>query len=186
MRNLIFSFFAILLFTACSNPDSGTVNAETETEAQPTTDNSQPKEYPFPIYTSFSQFEPHLHRDSDTTFVVNFWATWCKPCVAELPYFETLTEKYKDQKVKVVLVSLDFPKQLDKKLLPFVEEHNLQSEVIALFDGDYNSWIDKVNKDWEGDIPVTLIYNQSERKFIGKQFHDYEDLENSLKEVLNG
>ena len=131
------------------------------------------------------QFEHWLNLESDTTYVVNFWATWCKPCVAELPYFETLTEQYSDQKVKVVLVSLDFPNQLHKKLVPFVKEHQLKSDVVALFDGAYNDWIDKVNPDWDGAIPVTLIYNSNERQFIGEQFHDYEDLESSLKEVLN-
>jgi thiol-disulfide isomerase/thioredoxin len=184
MKFIPFSLFLICFLIACGGEkEAPTEKAETTVEEQEKpAEVTQPD---FPIYTSFNQFEPWLNLDSDTTYVINFWATWCKPCVAELPYFETLTEQYSDQKVKVVLVSLDFPNQLHKKLIPFVNEHQLKSDVIALFDGNYNDWIDKVNDKWDGAIPVTLIYNKDERKFIGKQFHDYTDLENSLKEVLN-
>ena len=68
---------------------------------------------------SYDNFKAFLEAENDTTYVVNFWATWCKPCVAELPYFEELYQNYKDQKVKLILVSLDFEKQLETKLLPF-------------------------------------------------------------------
>ena len=101
----------------------------------------------------------------------------------ELPYFEQLHEQYKDKKVKVILVSLDFAKQLQSKLVPFVKEQNLQSEVVAMVDGDYNSWIDKVNSDWDGAIPVTMIYNNQDRQFVSEQFESYADLESIFKEV---
>ncbi|RMG80747.1 MAG: TlpA family protein disulfide reductase [Bacteroidetes bacterium] len=178
MRLFHLALFLPLFFGACQNeknnsaPTTGTTPA---TEVKP--------EYPFPIYTGFDQFKPWLHRDSDTTYVINFWATWCKPCVAELPYFEELTQKYRDEKVRVVLVSLDFPNQLKEKLIPFVQSHDLQSQVVALFDGDYNSWIDQIDPSWDGAIPVTVIYNRSKRKFFGRAFHDLEDLENALKKI---
>lgn len=192
----IFYFLVVgtLFITSCSSNSENNESVATASTEQPveqeaetteaTTNNSESTQYPFPIYTSFDQFEPWLHRKSDTTYVVNFWATWCKPCVAELPYFEQLHEAYKDEKVKVVLVSLDFPKQIDKKLVPFIEKHQLQSEVVVLLDGKYNNWIDKVDTSWEGSIPITIIYNNENRKFIGDQFHDFEDLESSLKAVM--
>ncbi|MEL7021441.1 MAG: TlpA disulfide reductase family protein, partial [Bacteroidota bacterium] len=96
-----------------------------------------------PVYDVFESIAPIFEQSSDTTYVINFWATWCKPCVAELPYFEQLTQNYNDQKVKVLLISLDFEKQLSTKLLPFVQERQLQSEVLSLADGKYNNWIDK-------------------------------------------
>ncbi len=185
-------FFALLavvaLFFACSAPQSegetaAATTSETKAETKEASIEAAPQ-YPFPIYTSFDQFEPWLYRKSDTTYVVNFWATWCKPCVAELPYFEELHEAYKNEKVKVVLVSLDFPKQIKSKLVPFIEEHKLQSDVVALLDGRYTEWVEKVDKSWDGSIPITIIYNNENRKFIGEQFHDYDDLNNSLKEVL--
>ena len=122
-----------------------------------------------------------LNQKNDTTYVVNFWATWCEPCVKELPFFEELNEKYKDDKVKVLLVSLDMKKMVERKLLPFIKQRRLQSDVILLQDPDANSWITKVDSTWSGAIPATLIYNEDQRKFYEKSF-TYDELE---KEVSN-
>ena len=125
-----------------------------------------------------------MKKQNDTTYVVNFWATWCAPCVKELPHFETLTSNYKDKKVKVLLISLDFPHLYDKKLKPFIVEHKLQSEVVALDDPDMNSWIPEVSPEWSGSLPATLIYNRDKRAFYEQSF-TYESLENKLKSFLN-
>ena len=180
----VLSLFLVCALMACESSKPSPEEVVEEVSAPSPIEPKEELEIDFPVYTSFSQFEPWLHLESDTTYVINFWATWCKPCVEELPYFEALTENYKDQKVKVVLVSLDFAKQIETKLLPFLKENKLQSQVLAMVDGKYNSWIDKVNPDWDGAIPVTLIYNKEKRKFIGEQFADAADLENALKEVL--
>ena len=70
-----------------------------------------------------------LHNGIDTIYVVNFWATWCAPCVAELPYFEKIDSVYRGQKVKVILVSTDFKKDIDSRLNSFIERKKLHSEV---------------------------------------------------------
>lgn len=132
----------------------------------------------------FNGLEKFLNQDDNKVHVVNFWATWCKPCVKELPHFETLNEKYKDKGVEVLLVSLDFPKQYDKKLKPFIVEHNLKSRILVLDDVDMNTWIPKVDKDWSGSIPATLIYNKNKRQFYNKPF-TYDELENEIKKFLN-
>ena len=136
------------------------------------------------VYDDFSKLEPIFHKQTDTTYVINFWATWCKPCVEELPYFEQLHEAFSGQKVKVILISLDFPKQLESKLLPFIEKHDLQPEVIALTDVRQNEWIDKVDPQWSGAIPVTVIYRGEQRRFFGEQFSGYEELQSIVKELL--
>lgn len=130
---------------------------------------AQIKEY------NFQEFEPLLHKQTDTTYIVNFWATWCSPCVAELPHFEKINQEFKNQKVKVLLVSLDFPKHKESRLLPFVTKNNLKSEVIFLNDPDANAWIDKVDPNWSGAIPFTVIYNSGQRKYYEQSF-DYEGL----------
>ena len=38
----------------------------------------------------FNSFEPHLHLENDTTYIINFWATWCIPCRKEMPAFEQI------------------------------------------------------------------------------------------------
>jgi thiol-disulfide isomerase/thioredoxin len=131
----------------------------------------------------FEGFEPFLNRQNDTTYVVNFWATWCVPCVKELPAFEQLNEAYSNEKVKVLLVSLDFVKYYDSKLLPFISDRNIKSDVILLNDPRSNQWIDKVNPEWSGAIPATVIYRGKKRSFYEQSF-SYETLEKELLKHL--
>lgn len=131
----------------------------------------------------FEALAPLLHQKNDTTYIVNFWATWCAPCVKELPAFEKINEEYFTKKVKVLLVSLDFPNQLETRLIPFIKKHNIRSEVVFLDDGNANEWIPKVNKKWSGSIPATLIYNKNSRDFH-EGIYTYEELEEKLASFL--
>ncbi|SHL88523.1 TlpA family protein disulfide reductase [Hymenobacter psychrotolerans] len=110
------------------------------------------------------ELQKRLAKPSDTTYVVNFWATWCAPCIKELPYFEQANAAYAGKKVKVLLVSMDYVSQLDKKVKPFVLKRGLKSEVLLLNETDPNSWIDKVEPKWSGSIPFTLMVNNSRQK----------------------
>ncbi len=133
-----------------------------------------------PVY-DFAQFEPLLHKNNDTTYIVNFWATWCKPCVQELPLFDSLAMEYKDKKVKVLLVSLDFAEKKDPIVIPFIKRKQIQSEVLILDDPDADAWISKVDSSWSGAIPVTLIYHKEKRAFYEQNFHGSELKEAFLK-----
>ena len=113
----------------------------------------------------FKQLLPLLEKDNDTVYVVNFWATWCAPCIKEIPYFEQLGEKYRDQELKVLMVSLDMPNQVESKLIPYIEEHEMRNEVILLDDPRFNDWIPLVEKNWTGAIPATLVYKGDSRVF---------------------
>ncbi len=135
-----------------------------------------------PVY-NFDNFESFLKMNDGKTRVINFWATWCKPCVAELPYFELISSKYSDQDVEVILVSLDLPNQVESRLIPFVRRQKIQSKVILLDDPDADSWIRKINENWSGSIPATLIYNGSTTNFYEQSF-TYNQLEKELKKIL--
>ena len=136
-----------------------------------------------PIYTKYADMEYLFKQQNDTTYVINFWATWCKPCVAELPYIEALHEAYAGEKIKVILVSLDFPKQLETKLVPFINKQQLKSDVHVLVDGS-TGWIDKVSTQWDGAIPVTMIYKGYNREFINGGVDSFEELNNHVKKVF--
>ena len=112
----------------------------------------------------FPELQQRLTRPTDTTYVVNFWATWCAPCVKELPNFEQLRRANAGRKVKVLLVSLDYASQLANKVKPFVKQRGLQSEVLLLDEADPNAWIDKVDAQWSGALPFTLIFNNSTKQ----------------------
>jgi len=131
----------------------------------------------------FDTFAPRMAKTNDSIYVINFWATWCAPCVREIPVFEQLHAQYKDQKVKVLLVSLDFPNHLESRVIPFIREHQLKSEVILLDDPDANRWIPLVNESWTGAIPATIIYSRTFRDFYQKEFK-FEELENIILPLL--
>ena len=114
---------------------------------------------------NFEQLSPRLHENNDTLYIVNFWASWCNPCVKEIPDFEKINAEYKNKKVKMIMVSLDFPNQLDTKVIPFIAEQKMTAEVVLLFDPNANSWINEVSPDWTGSIPATLIYKKKLSKF---------------------
>lgn len=132
----------------------------------------------------FEDFKPYLNLTNDTTYVINFWATWCKPCIEELPYFEQLNKNYKSKKLKIILASLDFTGKTESLLLPYVLKKKLECQVIHLDDTNTNTWIPQVNANWEGSIPATLIYKNGHRQFYEKSF-DYNELKNAVDGVLN-
>lgn len=138
----------------------------------------QVESYNFDGLTSF------LKQEDGTTYIINFWATWCAPCIKELPYFEEINALYKEKNVKVILVSLDFPKKVTSNLIPFIKRKKIASQVIHLNDPDANSWIEKVNKEWSGAIPATLIYKDDHSVFYEQSF-TFETLEKELLKMLN-
>jgi len=136
------------------------------------------------VSLNFEELEQqYLQKKNDSIYIINFWATWCKPCIKELPAFEKLASNYSDKKVKLLLVSLDFPDKLESQVIPFIERNNIQSEVVLLDDADANSWIPKVSPQWSGAIPATIIYKKTTRKFYEQSF-TFEELEAELKTFL--
>jgi thiol-disulfide isomerase/thioredoxin len=116
---------------------------------------------------SYNELKPLLNQKGDKIYVVNFWATWCAPCIKELPYFEVLDQR---EDVEVLLVSLDFPKHKESRLLPFIKKHKLQARVVLLDDADENSWINDIYPNWSGALPATLIYTKKQRGFYEQSF----------------
>jgi len=127
---------------------------------------------------NFAGFEPYLNAKSDTVYVINFWATWCGPCRRELPDMEKIHRDYSGKKVKVLLVSLDFPNQ-QKGLQQFLSSNHITAPVILLNEPDANSWIDIVDPSWTGALPATLIFKGKERLFYEKEL-TYQDVNNSI------
>ncbi len=113
-------------------------------------------------------------QSKDTVYIINFWATWCAPCVAELPEFNALKRRYAQQAVKVVLVSLDFKEDYPAKLARFLERKKMTPQVVWLSDTDPNVFIPKIEDSWQGSIPATVIVS------TGKGFKKF--LEGSITE----
>lgn len=137
-----------------------------------------------PAYTTIDKVLARIEKGTDTTYVVNFWATWCAPCVAELHYFTELDTAYSGQNVKVILVSLDFKKDYETKLMPFIKKRKIKTEVLFL-DELRDDWIPKVDSAWQGNLPGTLIRNRSKKfnRFIPRET-TYTELDNTVKQSL--
>ena len=128
-----------------------------------------------PSLLSLDQLEKRIQNGKDTTYVINFWATWCSFCNRELPYFEKLNKEYHSEKLKVLLVSVDFISVYKTKLIPFVKKKQLKSEVFLLNERNQQEYIDRVDKSWSGAIPATLFIKGKNRKFLEQEF-EYLDL----------
>lgn len=133
---------------------------------------------------NFGQFEPTLHHQNDSVYLINFWATWCVPCRQEIPAIEQIGSKYANKKFRIVLVSMDFKNQLESQLYPFIKSHQIKSQVVLLHDPDQNHWIDKVDPGWSGEIPFTVIYGRDFRKTYAKSFK-YNELDSIINQTLN-
>ncbi|HXS38172.1 MAG TPA: redoxin family protein [Flavipsychrobacter sp.] len=93
----------------------------------------------------------------DTLYIINFWATWCPPCVAELPCFDTLQKQYASKPVKIILASFDFKESYPNKIVAFIKKKNVLPEVVWFNETDANSFIPKIDSTWSGSIPSTII-----------------------------
>ena len=127
----------------------------------------------------------YFNKNNDTVFVVNFWATFCKPCVAEIPDFIRLSKKYRNQKVKLLLVSLDLPEYYPAKIRAFANKHKYNTNIVWLNETDADIFCPRIDKKWSGAIPATIIVNGSTgyRKFIEDEIKaDY--FEAILKEAI--
>lgn len=149
------------------------------------TDHSLPSDSLSVAVLNYDELKPWLHQNTDTTYVVNFWATWCAPCVKELPHFIALDSLYEGKPFRLILVSLDFKKDYVRKLEPFVQKHGIVSNVIVLEDNRANYWIDDIDKSWGGAIPATLVYKGQKREFYERTFDDLRELSDIVEPFLN-
>ena len=145
--------------------------------------NNQPKDSIEVV--DFDGLYSKIDLSVDKTYVINFWATWCAPCVKELPYFEEINKEFKDKNTEVILVSLDFPSQIESKLKPYLKKNKIKSKVMLLDDSKMNTWVPKVSEQWDGGIPATLSVNSSNYNFYPKPFKKEELLIEINKAINN-
>ena len=142
MRIQYLSFNLILLlglFVLGCKADKKGVSEAARVETKPTP--------ALTVYEDFEDFAPLLELNNDTVYVINFWATWCGPCVEEMPYFEQLHARMAEKPVKVLLVSMDFKKDLDipATLLVKGAKKAFYGEQFASYD-DLETWVQDFSK----------------------------------------
>jgi len=129
--------------------------------------------------------EKYIADGKDDILVINFWATFCKPCVAEIPSFINIVDKYKNRKVRLQLVSLDLPSFYPAKVAGFVKKHSFKTNVAWLDETNADYFCPKIDAKWSGSIPATLIVNTKTgyRKFFEEEI-DAAVFEKALIEAI--
>lgn len=115
---------------------------------------------------TFSELQKQIEtKKNDTLYVVNFWATWCKPCELEIPLFEEAAVKFSKEKVKIIYVSLNTINET-ARVEDYVKTKKIQNHVLLLNAPNQNDWIDKVDYFWMGSIPATVMYKNGKEVFF--------------------
>jgi len=132
-----------------------------------------------------TDIEHYISTSKDTLLVINFWATFCKPCVAEIPSFIKITDQYKTNDVKLTLVSLDLPDYFPKKIAAFAKTHKFTADILWLDETNADYFCPKIDPKWSGSIPATLMVNTKTgyRKFFEEEMSSAE-FEKELKIAL--
>ncbi len=125
--------------------------------------------------------ERYFDIQSDSTIVINFWASWCMPCRAEMPYFEQLRKEFASKKLKIVLATIDVSHQIETKVKPFLIQSQIKSEVIAFQDKiSPIQLLPLFCPNWSGSIPVTVVMNKTEGTYFETSFNSYEELKKAI------
>ncbi len=143
---------------------------------------------PSPKYTVHPQFETIewlFNRDSDSTYLVNFWATTCPPCIKEMKWFGRLADELKGEKFQIDLINIDGAKRVQNHVFPFLHKKKIPFDVYILTDDNYTKWTDKVNPKWYGALPYTVIYRGKRRAYFFGAFDSYQILESNVKDFLD-
>ena len=114
------------------------------------------------ISCTLTELEKTMSSNDTKLLVVNFWATYCKPCVEEIPDLIRVCNKQKN--VKLLLVSLDDKSMFPKKLNRFVKKHHFKTNLLWLNETDANYFCPKIEPSWNGTIPATLIIDRKKGK----------------------
>ncbi|MEQ9468876.1 MAG: TlpA disulfide reductase family protein [Ekhidna sp.] len=130
----------------------------------------------------FADLQKKMLNTEASLTVFNFWATWCGPCIKELPHFDALESENSD--IKVYLVSIDFQSELEK-VKSFVAKKSLNSDVLFLDEKDPDDYMGKVSPEWTGAIPATLFVTDLGKTYFHEKAFTKEELELTIKKYLN-
>ena len=189
LRNLVAVFFAAAVCTSAAMAQDKPVAVPADAAA----DNSarEPKvlsigdKAPALTIKEWVKGSPVTEFTPGHAYVIEFWATWCGPCVEELPHFIEVSKQNTAERVRFVGLSLDMDNQVDSKVIPFLKEKAIPYPNFLLDPEDADSFITSVSEEWSGAIPATMFYDRTGRK-IGQLLEPVtkEELEAALKAAM--
>lgn len=135
---------------------------------------------------NYDELKSVIQKEDEKLYVVNFWATWCAPCVAELPDFMEVNDEFSGaENYQMILVSLDNANDFEPSIKPFLLEKKIGADVYLLNDNKrMNYWISDIDENWSGAIPATVIYKNGKKLFFKEDKMDKETLRKIIKQHL--
>lgn len=109
--------------------------------------------------------------DSKTPLIINFWATWCKPCIEEIPYFQEEVSKHKKDSLRLILVSVDYKEEFPAGIAAIAKKRKFKVPICWLDETNADYFCPKIDPKWSGAVPATLFINNKTgyRKFFEEQ-----------------
>lgn len=135
-------------------------------------------------YAEFSEVEGLFHQASDTTYLINFWATWCKPCREEIKLLQELEEQEHTKPLQIVLVSLDQKEEAIASIPDFLRATGPGLKSIILTDPNDEAWGPTIDRVWNGSLPTTIIYRGQLRYVYRRAFNTFADLERAIEPLM--
>ena len=129
-----------------------------------------------------ADLEEILKNQDNKLHVISLWASWCPPCVREMPVFQNTSFLYNTTEVRFIMISLDYPDKMETQLIPFLKKYDINLEVLLMMDTDYLKWADKVDPDFQGNIPSTLFINNAKKI---RHFHAGEITATELRSIID-
>lgn len=164
MKKVILGAMVLAMFSACKKESKIEENTEAQTEDSVTVaESNETSEAIIPfkaVEVSPEETSKILAKqNNDTLYVTNFFATWCGPCMREIPHFKEKMQELKSQPVKFTFISLDDKNDWNTKVKNFGEEQGLSNNIILLDGMKVTPEFFHANfKQWDGgSIPFTFM-----------------------------
>lgn len=181
MKNLITFILMLLLLANCGKPSEQT-RAEDSTAVIQKQAAIQYEVTPL----DESGLKQLIAQRNGKNLFLNVWATWCVPCREEFPNLVKLAGEYKNSNVEFVGLSVDYPDEIDSKIIPFLEKYRCNFKIYVQNFEDDGKLILLLNQEWSGALPATFIFNPggTQRAFI-TGMRSYGDFKQELEKVRN-
>ncbi|HSP87800.1 MAG TPA: TlpA disulfide reductase family protein [Ignavibacteriaceae bacterium] len=173
---LFFSFIVLTIFF------TGCIKEEKKID-QKETDNSYTGEIPV---IDEVWLKNKIEQRNGKPLFVNFWATWCVPCVEEFPDLVKIYNENKNSQFEFLSVSVDLPSEIETKVKPFLLKQEADFPVVVVEEKRSDEVINFINPEWSGAVPLTVIYNKdgTMQSYI-PEAKDYEFFKKSIDEIKN-
>ncbi|MFC6268897.1 TlpA family protein disulfide reductase [Frigoriflavimonas asaccharolytica] len=160
---------AVLVFAISCKKENKTIDATPELveNTAPEIENSTESNN-LPEFSTEKMADYLADKKNDTLYVTNFFATWCGPCMQEIPHFIAKKKELKDQPVKFTFVSIDEKKDWGTKVVDFAAKNDLAKNIVLLDGQNLDEAFFKNNfQTWDGSgIPFTIIKKGNKREEI--------------------